>query len=292
MAAGANGPAGAAIPGKAVITAENISFAYRGAEPVLQDISFTVGEGEHISLVGPNGSGKSTLFQILAGFLPPASGRVTLGGRDIASMPRVERARRLSFVPQDTEVSFPFNCFEVVMMALYPHRSRLAPADEADASLVRALMRETGVWRFAEKALSDLSGGERQRVIITRALLQIESAASGGAGGLLLLDEAMSALDIAARIDMMKLLSLRAARLRAAVIGIHHDLHTAYRFSSRVIALSQGGIAADGVPSDVFTEDFFRDVFSVRAEILDGGFVVRDSVLRSGNSDFGKLAGY
>jgi iron complex transport system ATP-binding protein len=266
----------------AVITAENINFAYRGSGPVLRDISFTVGEGEHVSLTGPNGSGKSTLFQILAGFLPPASGRALLGGRDIASMPRLERARRLSFVPQDTEMNFPFNCFEVVMMALYPHRSRLAPADGADTVLVRDLMRETGVWRFAEKTLSDLSGGERQRVIITRALLQIESAASGGAGSLLLLDEAMSALDIAARIDMMKLLTRRAAALRAAVIGIHHDLHTACRFSSRVIALSRGGVAADGIPSEVFTEDFFRDVFSVRAEIFDGGFIVRDSVSRSG----------
>jgi iron complex transport system ATP-binding protein len=264
-----------------VIEAVNIGFAYRGTTPVLRDISFTVTEGEHVSLVGPNGSGKSTLFQILAGFLPPASGSVLLGGRDIASISRLERARRLSFVPQNIEAEFPFNCFEVVMMALYPHRSRLSPADEGDAALVRAMMRETGVWRFAEKSLLDLSGGERQRVIITRALLQIESAVSGGAGGLLLLDEAMSALDIAARIDMMKLLTSRASSLRAAVIGIHHDLHTAYRFSSRIIALSRGGIAADGPPQDVFTEDFFRDVFSVHAEIFGGGFVVRDSVSRS-----------
>ena len=262
-----------------VISAENLCFAYGRSPPVLEDVSFTVTEGEHISVVGPNGSGKSTLFQILSGFLSPASGRVLLGGRDISTLSPLERSRRLSFVPQDIRADFPFNCLEVVLMALYPHRSRLAATNEYDIELAGALMRETGVWRFVDKNIMDLSGGERQRVIISRALLQIESTPSGGKGGLLLLDEAMSALDVAARIDMMKLLSARAAARRAAIIGIHHDLHTAARFSSRVIALFGGRIAASGAPRDVFTEAFFKEIFSVKAEITAGGdFLIRDSV--------------
>jgi iron complex transport system ATP-binding protein len=261
-----------------VISAENLSFAYGSASPVLEGVSFTAMEGEHISLVGPNGSGKSTLFLILAGFLRPASGQVRLGGADIASLSPLERARRLSFVPQDIRADFPFNCLEVVLMALYPHRSRLAATNETDIELARSLMRETGVWRFADKSIMDLSGGERQRVIVSRALLQAESASSGGKGCLLLLDEAMSALDVSARIDMMKLLSARAAARRAAIIGIHHDLHTASGFSSRVIALFRGRIAASGSPRDVFTEVFFKDIFSVKAEITGGGFLIRDSV--------------
>jgi iron complex transport system ATP-binding protein len=262
-----------------VISAENINFAYPGSRPVLKDVSFRVGEGEHVSLVGPNGSGKSTLFQIISGFLRPVSGRVLLGGRDISSLSPLERARRLSFVPQDIRADFPFSCLEVVLMALYPYRSRLASTDEGDIDLARSLMLETGVWRFAEKSFAALSGGEKQRVIITRAMLQTGSSESLGAGGLILLDEAMSALDIAARIDMMKLLSRRASASRSAVLGIHHDLHTACRFSNRVIALSDGRIAAAGSPMQVFTEKFLRDVFSVKAEILDGkDFVVTDSV--------------
>ncbi|MDR2343378.1 MAG: ABC transporter ATP-binding protein [Spirochaetaceae bacterium] len=265
--------------GDAAISAENICFAYGGQAPLLEDVSFTAMEGEHISIVGPNGSGKSTLFRILAGFLRPAAGRVLLGGAELASLSPLERARRLSFVPQDVRADFPFNCLEVVLMALYPHRPRLSPTSESDLELAGTLMRETGVWRFAGKNIMNLSGGERQRVIISRALLQIESAVSGGQGGILLLDEAMSALDVAARIDMMKLLSRRAAARRAVVIGIHHDLHTAFRFSSRVLALFRGRIAASGAPRNVFTEEFFKNVFSVRAEISDGGdFLILDSV--------------
>jgi iron complex transport system ATP-binding protein len=163
-------------------------------------------------------------------------------------------------------------------MALYPHRPRLAFTSEADIALAEAAMRETGVWRFAEKNITELSGGERQKVIITRAMLQIESVVSERSGGLLLLDEALSALDISARIDMMKLLSRYAESRRGTVIGIHHDLHSAYRFSSRVVALARGKIAACGSPREVFTEKFFREVFSVKADILgESGFIVRDS---------------
>ncbi|MDR3355603.1 MAG: ABC transporter ATP-binding protein [Spirochaetaceae bacterium] len=262
-----------------VISVDKIRFSYGAAGPVLENVSFAVREGEHVSLVGPNGSGKSTLFRILAGFLRPASGRVLLGGADIRAMSPLERAKRLSFVPQDIRADFPFNCLEVVLMALYPHRSRLAATDEADIALAAAMMRETGVWRFADKKISELSGGERQRVIISRALLQIESAPSGGKGGLLLLDEAMSALDVAARIDMMKLLSARASARASAIIGIHHDLQTAAGFSSRVLALHRGRIAASGPPRSVFTEPFFKTVFSVKAEITPGGFLIKDSAV-------------
>jgi iron complex transport system ATP-binding protein len=203
---------------------------------------------------------------------------VLLGGADLASLPPSERARRLSFVPQDIRADFPFNSLEVVLMALYPHRSRLAGVSGGDLELAETLMRETGVWRFAGKNIMDLSGGERQRVIICRAILQVESAPSGGKGGLLLLDEAMSALDVAARIDMMKLLSSRASSRRTAIMGVHHDLHTAGGFSGRVIALFNGRIAASGPPRDVFTEDFFKTIFSVRVEITSGGFLIRDSL--------------
>jgi iron complex transport system ATP-binding protein len=69
---------------------------------------------------------------------------------------------------------------------------------------------------------------------------------------------------------MMKALGELAARHRITVIGIHHDLSLASRFTKRVIALSQGELAADGTPDQVFTEAFFQDVFSVKAEIVRG----------------------
>ncbi|MDR2485073.1 MAG: ABC transporter ATP-binding protein [Treponema sp.] len=262
-----------------LLSVEGISFSYhagsRNAQGssgdfMLEDISFSVAGGEHIALVGPNGSGKSTLFQILGAYSSPARGRVLLDGRDIRSYPLMERARRLALVPQGARNDFPYTCLETVLMGFYPQGSRFARVGDARLARAQEIMEQTGVWDFASKPVTELSGGQLQRVILARALLQIlpDTAAEPHAPALLLLDEAMSGLDIAARIAMMKLLSHYAASGRVAVIGIQHDLHTAYRFADRIIALFQGRVAADGAPEAVFTADFFDQVFQVKAELV------------------------
>jgi iron complex transport system ATP-binding protein len=148
-------------------------------------------------------------------------------------------------------------------------------------------MRETGVWDLAEKSVTAISGGQMQRLLLARAILQIfpnthaeviVSQKSVHAPKLLLLDETLSELDIAARMAMMKLLSRLAVNHRLTVIGIHHDLNLAYRFANRIIALNKGEIAADGAPDAVCTPDFFARIFSVQAEIIPGrGFLFYDN---------------
>jgi iron complex transport system ATP-binding protein len=162
----------------------------------------------------------------------------------------------------------------------------------ADAALSRAeeIMRETGVWGFASKPANTLSGGELQRVLLARAIIQIfpnthetlpAPASEKHVPKLLLLDEAFSELDIAARIGMMKLLNGMLKKRSFTVIGIHHDLHLAGRFTSRIIALRRGSIAGDGPPDAIFTEDFFQRVFGVKAEIVPGkGFFFHDDAGR------------
>ena len=273
-----------------IITVNDVSFSYPGSQKkAVNGVSFSAGHGEHIALVGPNGSGKTTLFLNLTGTYRPLYGEVLLDGKNIQAYPILERARRIAYVPQGGRINFPYTCFELTLMGLYPHHS-LSAFPQRDAALKRAelIMRETGVWGFASKIANTLSGGELQRVLLTRALLQIfpdshetnsVPSASGNFPRLLLLDEAFSELDIAARINMMKLLNRMLKKFYFTVIGIHHDLHLAYRFSSRIIALREGCIAADGPPEEIFTEDFFSRVFSVKAEIIQGkGFFFQDAL--------------
>jgi iron complex transport system ATP-binding protein len=253
-----------------LLSVQNLCFSYTNGEPVLKNISFALEGGEHIALVGPNGSGKTTLFQLLAGYFVPASGEVLLEGRAIRRYPPPDRARRLAFVPQGGRIEFPYTCLETVLMGLHPHQSRFAPWD--DAALYRAAeaMRETGVFHLAGRKVTEISGGQLQRLLLARAILQVfpREPNPGGGSRILLLDETLSELDIAARIAMMKLLSRLASERRLAVIGIHHDLSLAYRFAGRVIALSGGEIAADGPPGQVFTPEFLARIFSVRAETI------------------------
>jgi iron complex transport system ATP-binding protein len=273
-----------------LLSVQNLSFSYNNSDSVLNNISFSVEAGEHIALVGPNGSGKTTLFQLLSGYFSPAAGEVLLDGREIRRYPIPERARRIAFVPQGGRIDFPYTCLETVLMGLHPHQGRsnlwfAAPWDTTALTRAAVIMRETGVWDLAGKSVTAISGGQMQRLLLARAILQIfpqeapEVPESSHAPKLLLLDETLSELDIAARIAMMKLLSRLVKEHRLTVIGIHHDLNLAYRFAGRIIALNAGEIAADGAPDEVCTPDFFARVFSVQAEIIPRrGFLFFDNL--------------
>ena len=290
-----------------VVGVDNISFSYPGnREHALAGVSFSAGPGEHIALVGPNGSGKTTLFQILNGTFHPANGKTLLGGKDILTFSVLERARRIAYVRQGGGINFPYTCFELILMGLHPHetfsaltegyvRSRRHISENAAFSRAEEVMRETGVWGFASRIANTLSGGELQRVLLARSLLQIfpnthEKLSVPAASGkhvpkLLLLDEAFSELDIAARISMMNLLNGMLAKRNFTIIAIHHDLHLAARFTSRIIALHQGRIAGDGPPDEIFTADFFRRVFAVKAEVIPGkGFFFHDTAPPDGGA--------
>jgi iron complex transport system ATP-binding protein len=262
------------------LSVETLSFSYPGGGEALQNVSFNVEAGEHIALVGPNGSGKTTLFQLLSGYYKPSGGTALLDGRPVHRYPVLERARRIALVPQGGRIGFPFTCLEIALMGLHPHRSRFAPPDEKAFARVRSLMIETGVWAFAGKKVNEISGGELQRVLLTRALLQIlPESEPPPPPRLLLLDESLSELDISARFTMMKLLVRYAHDYRVTVIGIHHDLHIAGRFASRIIALRNGCVAADGSPAEVFISKFFSEVFLVKAEIIPPkGFIFYDNL--------------
>ena len=255
---------------KQLLSVRNVSYAY-DASDVLCDVSFEAISGSYISLVGPNGSGKTTLFNIISGYYPPENGYVFLNGRELRNISLQERATMIALVAQRQNLDFPFTCLELVLMGLHPHRARFEPLANKHLLLAQDIMTRTQVWQFANKPVTTLSGGELQRVILARALLQQPK--------LLLLDEAMSELDISSRIIILKLLRQVIAETGMTVISIHHDLTLAYRYSDRVIALHNGEMVANSTPEQVFKKDFFRDVFLVDAEIVPGkGFFIHDNI--------------
>jgi iron complex transport system ATP-binding protein len=266
------------------LSVENLSFAYKKEVQALNHISFSVETGEHIALIGPNGSGKTTLFNLLAGFTRPKSGNIKLAGTDVLGYSALERAKRMALVPQGLTISFPYTCLETVLMGLHPYQRQIQRESRKALQTAQAIMEQTEVWHLATALVTEISGGELQRVLLARALLQVfphgwAEGAPDSEHRLLLLDEAFSALDISARIKMMKLLDTLRVLHCLTVIGIHHDLHIAFGFTQRILALSNGSLVADGKPESVFNEDFFSRVFLVQAEILPGkGFLFIDTI--------------
>lgn len=223
----------------------------RQEKKVLSGISLAVPFGAHMALVGPNGSGKTSLLQLMAGRLRPSQGQVTVGGKDLATLPGLQRARQLAVVHQHEPVHGQLRVRDYVALGRTPH-IEASKAQNADA--VSKALTCCRLDAFQERLIGTLSGGERQRAAIARALAQEPR--------ILLLDEPTNHLDLRTRADVLDLL----AELDITVIAALHELSLVHRFAHQVVMLSEGQLVAEGVPSQVLTPElvlghFGMDVF-------------------------------
>ena len=237
---------------------ENLSFGY-DKKPVLKNISLDVKEGEMISVIGENGSGKSTLVKAVNGLLGGYKGRVLYKDRDISKINHIDRAKEIAVLYQNCSCRFPFTCFEVVSMGLYPHRGQLSGISRKDIEFIKAIMELTDTVKFAGKKINCLSGGQAQRVLLAKALVQTPK--------LLFLDEAMSGLDISSRIEMTDIICDMCHKKGLTAINVLHDINMAFEKSDKIIAMKNGEVYAFGQPEDLLNIKFFREIFNVEVEI-------------------------
>ena len=222
----------------------------RQGNPVLDGVSLSVAKGEMIGLVGPNGAGKTALLRLAVGFEKADRGEVRLDDAPLSSLPAGDRARRLAYLPQQSETAWPITVADAVALGRLPHGDRNPDA------VARAL-EAVGMNAFAERPLTRLSGGERALVLLARALA-VEA-------GLLLLDEPTANLDPAHQLRVMEVLRKRADHGDAVVV-VMHDLGLAARSCDRLAVLHKGSIAADGAPNAILDDPLLRAVFSITVE--------------------------
>jgi len=240
---------------------EGASFAY-GERPAVRDVSLEIPPGDFVGLIGPNGAGKTTLVRLLAGILTPSTGRVRLGDRDLAELPRREAARRIAFVPQETVSVFPYRVREAVALGRYPHLGSFAFETDADWDAVNAALAATETTWFQDRFLHELSGGERQRVLLARALAQTPD--------ILLLDEPTSHLDLDHQSRFLDLIATSRGEGRGAtsVVFVSHDINVIAHRARRLVLLHDGRVAADGAPADVLTARRLAEVYSTRLRLV------------------------
>ncbi len=259
-----------------LLQAADVVFGYNGRRPVLRGVSMEVPANGFAGILGPNGSGKTTLLRVLAGAVRPASGRVTLDGSDLASIPRQALARRMAVVPQETHLAFDYTVLEVVLMGRYPHLATFEIEGPEDLAIARSALAATGTLELQDRAFDTLSGGEKQRVIIASALAQISATTqfpvvptfrSAGAAGILLLDEPTAALDLAYQLELASLLRSLQERLPIAVAISTHDLNFAAGLCRTLVLLKDGQVLASGATDDVLTPENVRTLYGVEAEV-------------------------
>jgi iron complex transport system ATP-binding protein len=234
----------------------------RGGRTILDSVSLRLRTGDFLAIVGPNGSGKSTLLRTIAGLWQATSEEAAqLDGRWLQNIPRIEIARRISFVPQDTHIDFAFTVDEIVRMGRYPHRGRFARETMIDRAAVESALQKCDVVHLRNRAVNTLSGGERQRASIARSLA-VEP-------DFILLDEPMANLDIEHSLGVLTLCR-RLAADGHAVILTSHDLNAVSRYSSKVALMHHGRIQSIGPCEQVLSTHSIKEVFRVTAETLYG----------------------
>ena len=215
-----------------MLEVHELFFRYNKNQPsLLENVSFTLKEGELIMLLGANGTGKSTLLGLLNGRLQPDPGTVMLDGLDLSRIPARERAKRIATVHQLPEELPGFTVEEMVMLGRTPYLSRLGAPSAEDREAVREMLEMLELAPLSCRDIRELSGGERQRVILAAALVRKTPY--------LLLDEPTAAADPAHRISLLNL--LRSLPWKPGILAVTHDITAAQFFADRYLLLYSGG---------------------------------------------------
>ena len=226
------------------IDVKNLNYYY-GDFPALKNLTFSVTKGDFFIIIGPNGSGKTTLMKIIAGILKLQKGRLEILDCPIESYARKTLAQTIAFVPQMTQLDFPFSVKEVVIMGRSPYLGMLGLEQEKDLTIAKQALTFTDVEHLAHRKLDQLSGGEQQRVFIAKAICQEPE--------IILLDEPTSSLDLAHQTRLMDLMEKLKNERGVTVVMVSHDVNLAAMYGDRLLLLNKGQIVHLGHPGDVLT---------------------------------------
>jgi multiple sugar transport system ATP-binding protein len=222
----------------AEIVLDNVSKVFAGNVTAVDGVSLVIGSGEFLVLVGPSGCGKSTLLRMIAGLEDVTAGAISIGDRDVTSLP-----------PRSRDVAMVFQSY-----ALYPHMTvrqnlgyglkvRKTPKAEIATRVARAAGL-LGLDQLLDRRPAALSGGQRQRVAMGRAIVREPKA--------FLMDEPLSNLDAKLRVSMRAQLAALHARLGTTTIYVTHDQIEAMTLGQRVAVMREGRIQQVDTPQELY----------------------------------------
>ncbi len=223
-------------------------------EPLLSEISFELYRGERLALLGLNGTGKTTFLRSLLLLETKWSGEILFCGMNIRSIPGRERARKIAWVQQHPQFSYPVTVRTFILSGRYPYQHRLAPESETDQKVLEEVLSLCHLESFAARAIDSLSGGERQRVFLAAALAQEPE--------LLLLDEPATFLDIQIQEEFSNLLN-QIAQKGTTLIEVTHQINRVAIENSRAIVFAKGKVGFDGPAANLMTEKSLKEYFGM-----------------------------
>jgi peptide/nickel transport system ATP-binding protein len=237
-----------------VLEVDRLTVAYprrrQASLTAVDEVSFTIGEGETIGLVGESGSGKSTIGKAILGLVEPSAGSIRFDGQDITNASRGERrqlSRHVQVVFQDpfSSLNPAKNIRRTLLEPFLAHRHDPAVAALDPDKRVREVLEHVGLpSTVCDRYPGEFSGGQRQRIAIARALMLQPK--------LVICDEAVSALDVSVQAHVVNLLADLQAETGVSYLFISHDLAVVRHLSHRIVVLRRGQVVEAGTAGQVY----------------------------------------
>ncbi len=257
-------------PEAASLELEDVTLCL-GATIVVERLSFKADAGERTAVVGPNGAGKSTLFRAIAGLLPPAAGRIRIGG----SHPGLHTCIAYLAQRSDVDWHFPITVEDAVLMGRIGRIGFFRRAGREDRRIAADCLATVGLEALAGRRIDELSGGQQQRMFIARALAQ--------EANIMLMDEPFTGLDAPARDDIFTILD-RLRERRVTVLVALHDLRLATDRFDRIMLLNRGLIAC-GPAHETLTAERLQAAYGGRLHAIqtpEGRLILSDACREGG----------
>ncbi len=240
------------------VVINDLEYSYN-KEKVLHDISLEITAGEFFGIIGPNGAGKTTLLKLIAGLLKAEHGKIELFGRNLQDILVSERAKIISYVPQENYFYFDFTVLEVVLFGRHPYLKPMERPRKQDLEKAIYALEVTDALEFKDRNILELSSGERQRVVLARALASEPK--------ILLLDEPTSYLDITHQVEIIKILK-KLNQQGITIIFLSHDINLTALFCHRIFLLANGQLITCDSPENVITEQTIKKVYRLSPFII------------------------
>ncbi len=242
------------------IKVKGISKAFEDSIAI-EDISFTLQDGELLALLGPSGSGKTTILRLIAGLIEPDAGTILFDNEDVSAIPTEER--NIGFVFQSYALFPHLTVAENIAFGLQTRKW----SKEDTLERVMELLTIVGLEGKGNRYPRELSGGEKSRVALARALAPNPT--------LLLLDEPLSALDMSLKDNLREAIREIQQKVKVSTIYVTHDQVEAMEVSDKIIILDHGKIIEEGTPEDlyltpnkVFTAEFLGITNTISGVLL------------------------
>ncbi|TWT07851.1 ABC transporter ATP-binding protein [Planococcus sp. CPCC 101016] len=248
-----------------MINVNNVTKKY-GSFTALHSIDLEIGDGEFIAVLGPSGCGKTTLLKLLAGFMGPTEGTISMDDTVLASAKRVlpPEKRNIGMVFQSFALWPHMTVAEHVKFPLSYHPNKIKEGKKELQERIGEVLKLVGLAALAERYPSELSGGQKQRVALARAIAPLPN--------LLLMDEPLSALDVELRMEMRKEIQKLHRETQASIVFVTHDQGEALAIADKIVVMNQGRIEQIAPPEVLYTrpETEFVATFVGKCNLVKG----------------------